>query len=185
MHPHRMDDRGSVNKTPPVGNHGCFNAQTRERARDTPVALVAGRWLLTLLLASGLGSSVGAPSRNLEISNSRISLEAMALDERAGGINKGPVPVHSLPYTDHHHQASKEGPGAFPRPRPHPAGETQLHLQALRVQLVDLAVGGAFARICRLPGGFGPPALGLRPLHALAYCGGVPDRAEGIGLSPP
>jgi hypothetical protein len=48
----------------PVGNHGCFNTQAR--ARDTPIALVAGRWLLALL-ASGLGPSVGAPTRNLEI----------------------------------------------------------------------------------------------------------------------
>jgi hypothetical protein len=47
-----------------VGNHGCFNTQAR--GRDTPVALVADRWLLALL-AFGLGSSVGAPARNLEI----------------------------------------------------------------------------------------------------------------------
>jgi hypothetical protein len=45
-----------------------FNTQAR--ARGTPVALVAGRCLLALL-ASGLGSSVGAPSRNLAISKSR------------------------------------------------------------------------------------------------------------------
>jgi hypothetical protein len=45
-----------------VGDHGCFNTQAR--ARDTPIALVAvtGRWLILALLASGLGSSVGAPS---------------------------------------------------------------------------------------------------------------------------
>jgi hypothetical protein len=56
-------DRGSVQSTYlSVGNHGCFNTQ--------PFVLVAGRWLLALL-ASGLGSSVGAPSRNLEISKSR------------------------------------------------------------------------------------------------------------------
>jgi hypothetical protein len=42
---------------------------TQARARDTTIALVAGRCLLALL-ASGLGSSVvGAPSRNIEISN--------------------------------------------------------------------------------------------------------------------
>jgi hypothetical protein len=58
MHPHRMDDRGSV-KTPVACGQPrvCY---TQAKARDTSVALVAGRCLLALL-ASGLGSSVGAP----------------------------------------------------------------------------------------------------------------------------
>jgi hypothetical protein len=58
MHPHRMDDRGSAKHlwaTTGVSTH------RQPRARDTPVALVAGCCLL-VLLASGLGSSVGAPS---------------------------------------------------------------------------------------------------------------------------
>jgi hypothetical protein len=59
MHPHRIDARCSAKHPSAVGNHGCFNTQTRPR--DTPVALVAGRWLLALL-APGLGSSVGVPS---------------------------------------------------------------------------------------------------------------------------
>jgi hypothetical protein len=54
---------------------GCFN--THARARDTPIALVAGRCLLALL-ASGLGSSVGAPPRNLEISKSRLGGSALS-----------------------------------------------------------------------------------------------------------
>jgi hypothetical protein len=41
------------------GQPRVFNTQAK--ARDTPIALVAGRCLLALL-ASGLGSSVGAPS---------------------------------------------------------------------------------------------------------------------------
>jgi hypothetical protein len=62
MHSHRMDDRarvtGAVQNT--CGQPRVFNTQAK--AWDTPVALVAGRWLLALL-ASGLGSSlrVGAP----------------------------------------------------------------------------------------------------------------------------
>jgi hypothetical protein len=40
------------------GQPRVFNTQAK--ARDTPVALVAGRCLLALL-ASGLGSSVGVP----------------------------------------------------------------------------------------------------------------------------
>jgi hypothetical protein len=47
---------GAVQNT--CGQPRVFNTQAK--ARDTPVALVAGRCLLALL-ASGLGSSVGAP----------------------------------------------------------------------------------------------------------------------------
>jgi hypothetical protein len=67
MHPRRMDDRAVQNT---CGQPRVFNTQAR--ARDTPIAFVAGRCLLALL-ASGLGScgAVGAPSRNLEISKSR------------------------------------------------------------------------------------------------------------------
>jgi hypothetical protein len=57
---------------------GCFNTQAR--ARDTPVALVAGRWLLALL-ASGLQNS-----RNLEISKSHVGKsETLAHGVRAAG----------------------------------------------------------------------------------------------------
>jgi hypothetical protein len=57
MHPHRMDDRGSAKQTP-VGNHGCLTHRQEHGTRQLP--FVAGRCLLALL-ASGLGSSVGAP----------------------------------------------------------------------------------------------------------------------------
>jgi hypothetical protein len=58
---------GAVQST--CGQPRVFNTQAK--ARDTPIALVAGRCFLALLVP-GFGSSVGAPTRNLEIS---ISLE--------------------------------------------------------------------------------------------------------------
>jgi hypothetical protein len=73
MHPHRMDNRGSVKHLWAVGNHGCLTHRQEHGTRQLPLWLVAGRCLLALL-ASGLGSSVGAPSRNLDISKSYILL---------------------------------------------------------------------------------------------------------------
>jgi hypothetical protein len=57
-----------------------FNTQAS--ARDTPIALVAGRCLLALL-ASGLGSSVEASSRNLGIPKSQ-NLSAVLAAQRSG-----------------------------------------------------------------------------------------------------
>jgi hypothetical protein len=59
MHPHRMDDRGSAKHL--WATTGVSTHRQEHGTRDTPVALVAGRCLLALL-ASGLGSSVGAPA---------------------------------------------------------------------------------------------------------------------------
>jgi hypothetical protein len=98
IHPHRMDDRGSVKQHTPVGNHGCFNTQTR--ARDTPIALVAGRWLLALLLrlASAppwarlpLQIHIGPPYR------SDMHVPGTNRDGQAGGAPLSPRQVPGAP----------------------------------------------------------------------------------------
>jgi hypothetical protein len=66
MHPHRMVDRGSAKHL--WATTGVSTHRQEHETRQLP--FMAGRWLLALF-ASGLGSSVRAPSRNLEISKSR------------------------------------------------------------------------------------------------------------------
>jgi hypothetical protein len=62
------DDRGSAKHLAGGQLRAAVSTHRQTKAaQDTTIALVAGRCLLALL-ASGLGSSVGAPSRNLDIS---------------------------------------------------------------------------------------------------------------------
>jgi hypothetical protein len=57
MHPHRVDDWGSAKHL--WATTGVSTHMQEHGTRQLP--FVAGRWLLALL-ASGIGSSVGAPS---------------------------------------------------------------------------------------------------------------------------